>query len=302
MPSLARPTPSTTPSVLALLAVALLAPLAALVSAAWAAPPETGRDGATRPAGEPRGATAAPAPTGAVQRGQGDEVTAGRRLYLRDCAMCHAPSGDGTHLGPPLEGVGTASVHYQLASGRMPISAPNLGLQRPTVEYTPEEVEALVEHLRPIVTGGPPIPDLELGAADVARGGNLYRTHCSGCHGMAGVGGALVFTGSAHRLSDAVAPDAAPDLFGLDPTLVAEAVLSGPGTMPRFSPDPLDREDLDAVVAYVRELQEAEDPGGFHLWHLGPVPEGAVGWFLGLGATLLVAAWIGSRVGTRGRG
>jgi ubiquinol-cytochrome c reductase cytochrome c subunit len=51
----------------------------------------------------------------------------------------------------------------------------------------------------------------------------------------------------------------------------------------------------------VRFLQEGEDPGGFTLGRVGPIPEGFVAIAVGLGATSLGALWIGKRraVGVR---
>ena len=57
------------------------------------------------------------------------------------------------------------------------------------------------------------------------------------------------------------------------------------------SPDP-----LDDVAAYTREItRHPADRGGFPLWHLGPLPEGAVAVFLGLGILLALARVIGTR-------
>ncbi|HVM39458.1 MAG TPA: c-type cytochrome [Acidimicrobiia bacterium] len=209
----------------------------------------------------------------------------GVHLYLRDCAVCHGDEGRGTPRGPDLSGVGAASVDFQLRTGRMPITGPNQGLFRPDdPEYSEAEIEALVIALQSVVAGGPPIPRLVPGDGDVPAGGTLYREHCAGCHGTAGVGGALIFT-------DQVAPA----VDHLTPRLVAEAILVGPGTMPVMSPAPLDEEGVRDVTAYVdTAIDDRPDPGGFSLWHLGPVPEGAAAWLFGVGGTLLIARWIGS--------
>lgn len=211
----------------------------------------------------------------------------GERLYLRDCAVCHGATGAGTPRGPALERVGTASVHFQLTTGRMPISAPGSGLFRPKPRYSSSEIDAIVEYSRDFVSEGPEIPTIELDG-DVGRGGELYRTHCAGCHGTAGVGGALVYSDTS-----------APGLGGSPPVETAEAMLVGPGTMPTFTPRPLDEQELEDIVLYVEDvLRSPRDRGGYGLWHLGPVPEGAVGWIVGLGSILLIARWIGT---TRGR-
>ena len=48
-------------------------------------------------------------------------------------------------------------------------------------------------------------------------------------------------------------------------------------------------------MKYVRELDSPEDPGGIGLGHAGPIPEGFVGWLVGLGVLLVAAWWIGER-------
>lgn len=227
--------------------------------------------------------TGAPTTTTSTVEAPGPRST-GELLFLRDCAVCHGRDGRGTFRGPTLEDVGTASVHFQLVTGRMPISDPGTGLMRPEPEYSPDQIEAIVEHLEPVVAGGPEVPTPDA-TADAAKGGELYRTHCAGCHGTAGVGGALVF-----------AREPAPAVTGVSPVVTAEAMLVGPGTMPVFSPEPLGEQQTDEIVAYVDQvLSEPQDRGGWALWHLGPVPEGAVGWIVGLGALLGVARWLGTR-------
>jgi ubiquinol-cytochrome c reductase cytochrome c subunit len=49
------------------------------------------------------------------------------------------------------------------------------------------------------------------------------------------------------------------------------------------------------VAAYVEYLHRPDDRGGLGLGHLGPIPEGFVGWVVGMGALLLAARLIGTR-------
>jgi ubiquinol-cytochrome c reductase cytochrome c subunit len=65
--------------------------------------------------------------------------------------------------------------------------------------------------------------------------------------------------------------------------------------MPSFGEESLADEDVAAVAAYVRELQDPEDRGGHPLFRLGPLPEGAVAWIVGIGALLLFVGWAGER-------
>ena len=52
---------------------------------------------------------------------------------------------------------------------------------------------------------------------------------------------------------------------------------------------------LGALVAYVEYLHHPRDRGGLGLGHLGPIPEGFVGWLVGMGLLLLAARLIGTR-------
>ena len=88
----------------------------------------------------------------------------------------------------------------------------------------------------------------------------------------------------------------APSVRDATTVQVAEAVRTGPGTMPIFRDNVLDEEQLDALVRYVVYLGDPDDEGGGHPFgRLGPVSEGAVAWIIGLGLMIGVIRWIGSR-------
>src|SRR4051794_36566399 len=46
-----------------------------------------------------------------------------QRTYQADCGVCHGSDGRGTANGPPVAGVGRASVDYYLSTGRMPLES-----------------------------------------------------------------------------------------------------------------------------------------------------------------------------------
>ena len=218
-------------------------------------------------------------------RAQADQPSPGYlapapETYLRDCAFCHGNAGEGTPRGPDLRRVGAASADFYLTTGRMPIDEGEKVERGPT-QYSDAEIDELVRYLASL-GGGPAIPEVDLSTADVPLGAELYTEHCAACHGSAGAGGALT--------SGFVAPS----LEGITPVQIAEAIRVGPGTMPLFSYDTLDDEQLDAIVAYTDYLQEPDDAGGRNLGHIGPVTEGLVGWAIGLGALLALTRWIGT--------
>jgi quinol---cytochrome-c reductase cytochrome c subunit len=206
-----------------------------------------------------------------------------QHVFLRDCATCHGADGRGTDLGPDLRGAGAALVDYYLSTGRMPLQSPHEQVHRDKPKYSPATIHELVAYVTALVGGGgPPIPAVDVAAGDLARGGTLYRFQCAACHAWSGDGGALL-----HR--------EAPSVHPATPLQVAEAVRGGPGNMPAFGDAALTPSQLQSLVGYVRYLDHPNDRGGTPLWHLGPLPEGAIAVFIGLGALLLAIRWIGTR-------
>ena len=121
--------------------------------------------------------------------------------------------------------------------------------------------------------------------AETGRGRELFVANCAACHGPAGGGGAV---GGGF---------VAPALSGADPTTVGEAVITGPGPMPRFSFSPSELNDL---AAYVEFLRAAPHPGGATGPAVGPVTEGFVAGLALLG--LMLVAWLVAVRRERGTG
>ena len=201
------------------------------------------------------------------------------RLYLQNCATCHGPDGTGTAIGPPLVGVGTASVDFYLRTGRMPLAAPDQQPRRQPPVFSEPQIRGLVEYVASFGGNGPPIPTVGPDG-DVQRGRALYTANCAACHAATGAGNAV---GGGFV---AVGLERATDLE------IAEGMLVGPGAMPRFE---FDQEEQDAIVAYVRYLRESPAPGGAPIGGFGPVAEGFVAVIVGLTALVLVAMFVGRR-------
>jgi ubiquinol-cytochrome c reductase cytochrome c subunit len=219
----------------------------------------------------------APAQAGhdpALAPGQVREV--GAQLYLQNCASCHGPQGQGTDLGPSLRGVGAASADFYLRTGRMPLGAPD---QRPTRQepiFDDAEIEALIARVREFGPG-PEIPQVREGG-DLHRGWSLYQANCAACHGASGAGIALGGGAAAVGLEHATGVQ------------IAEAMLIGPGVMPRFE---FSAEDQSAIVAYVQFLQRAPNPGGATIGGFGPVSEGFIAVLLGLVFVVIAVKIVG---------
>lgn len=209
------------------------------------------------------------------------EPGAGRQMFVTGCSSCHGLDGRGTDRGPTLERAGAASAYYYLSTGRMPLATDGQPIRKEPV-YDAEQIELLTEYVASLGEG-PPVPEVEDGEGDLAEGGVLYRANCAGCHSAAGIGGALSYGGYAPSLSES------------EPRQIAAALRVGPGTMPRFGPEAFDDEQVASLVRYVRFLQEAPTPGGARLGGAGPIPEGAVGWVIGMGSLIAATTWIGAK-------
>ncbi|MCB0917228.1 MAG: c-type cytochrome [Actinobacteria bacterium] len=213
-------------------------------------------------------------------------IDEGRQLFLEGCSSCHGNQGTGTETGPSLIGVGAANVHFQMATGRMPLAGPAVQAPSKTPEYDEQQIAAIASYIASLAPG-PAIPsaaDLNTSEADAAEGGELFRANCAQCHQASFQGGAL--NDGRH----------APNLTPVSDQLIFEAMLSGPQNMPVFSDSSLPVEDKQAIIAYINELREAPAPGGWALGSFGPVTEGLFFWTVGIAAAIACAVWIGAKV------
>jgi ubiquinol-cytochrome c reductase cytochrome c subunit len=222
-------------------------------------------------------------------------IEEGRALFLTGCSSCHGLNAEGIDAstvnnggngGPSLIGVGSAAVHFQVSTGRMPLAGPEAQAPAKESEYTPEQIEALSAYIASLGPGpaSPTEADLDFSDASLAEGGELFRTNCSQCHNFSGRGGAL---------SDGAY---APSLMNSTPQQIWEAMITGPQQMPVFSNETLTPDDKRAIIAYIEELRTAPNPGGQDLGSLGPVTEGLFTFVVGIGLFVAVAVWIGAKV------
>jgi ubiquinol-cytochrome c reductase cytochrome c subunit len=229
-----------------------------------------------------------PAPAGAAD----DVLDRGRRLFRLGCSSCHGTDGTGLETaagdlrGPSLIHSGEAGAYYELSTGRMPLSDTEQQPHRKRPAYDPADQAAIVAYVASL-GDGPRLPRLDTGAAPLAPGGELFRANCAPCHSATGAGGALSYGRAAPPLNEAT------------PEQVAAAVRAGPGQMPVFGPGVFTDEQLVGIVGYVQYLRNPDDRGGLPIGRTGPVPEGAVAWFFGIGAFLAAVAWIGTRAPAR---
>jgi len=225
---------------------------------------------------------------------QEELVKEGRELFLVGCAFCHGQNGEGVltqggdQYGPALTDVGAAAVDFQVGTGRMPMAAPGAQAPRKEVVYTDAEIAALSAYVASLGTG-PGIPDDALYDPDtlsseeydeyVTRGGQIFLANCTACHNFEGSGGAMPRGGYA------------PEIRGVDPKHVYEAMLTGPQSMDTFSDGNIPPDDKLAIIAYLDTLEEQPNYGGFTFGSLGPVSEGITAWVVGMGGMLAFAIW-----------
>jgi ubiquinol-cytochrome c reductase cytochrome c subunit len=70
----------------------------------------------------------------------------------------------------------------------------------------------------------------------------------------------------------------------------------GPFLMPRFPKSQISDADLNKLIAYQMRSRHPEDPGGWGIGHIGPVPEGMVAWLVAAVVLVGTCAVIGRRL------
>ena len=251
-------------------------------------------------------ASFAPAQAGKAESNE-ELIKEGRELFLVSCSFCHGQSGegiltqDGDQFGPPLTDVGAAAVDFQVGTGRMPLQQPGAQAPRKIRVFNEEETAALAAYVASLGTG-PAIPepeDYDLDAyldgeglegeeraaareASIVRGGQIFLSNCTACHNFEGAGGAMPRGGQA------------PKIRGVDSKYIYEAMLTGPQSMDTFSNGNLPPDAKRDVIAYLNDLDEQPEYGGWGSGGLGPVVEGMWAWLIGIGLCVGFAIWIAS--------
>lgn len=120
--------------------------------------------------------------------------------------------------------MGAAAVDFQVGTGRMPAQQPGAQIPKKKVIYSQAEIDQLAAYVASL-GAGPTVPtknQVSPEGADIANGGELFRTNCAQCHNFTGEGGALTHG------------KFAPSLEGVSPKHIYEAMQTGPQNMPSF--------------------------------------------------------------------
>lgn len=223
-------------------------------------------------------------PAAEAETASASDIEDGRLLFQANCATCHGTQAQGTDVGPSLVGVGAASVHFQVSTGRMPMASNSAQAPAKPAQFDEEETSSMAAWVATL-GAGPSIPSEEAvdpALGNAANGMQLFRTNCAMCHNAVGSGGAL--TQGKH----------APSLYNSTPTQIYEAMITGPQAMPVFNESSVTPEGKRDIIAYLMEQREVS-PGGFNLGSLGPVSEGVWAWVIGIGSLIGIAVWVGAK-------
>jgi ubiquinol-cytochrome c reductase cytochrome c subunit len=210
-----------------------------------------------------------PAPTPVVSASPGAAAGVGASIFVAKCSNCHGADGQGADEGPSLRGLpageGTIAGVVEIVE-EGPDGMPSFADQ-----LTESQVDAVAGYVvTQFATPG-----------QLALGGEVFRLDCAGCHGVTGIGGALIYS-----------DENAPRLFEASSAEVLAAVRGGPGTMPAFNQANLSDESAASVAVYIEMLKNPARPGGLAIPPPGPVTEGFVAALVGLGLALIAAAWV----------
>lgn len=215
----------------------------------------------------------------------------GKALYDTSCISCHGRDGQGVeNRGPSLIGAGSASVEFQVGTGRMPMARQEAQAEQKPPQFNDAQTEQLGQYIQelgggPELPDGPLVDDLKANPDALARGGELFRVNCTSCHSFTGAGGALSSGKFAPSLHDATAEQ------------IYAAMLTGPQNMPVFGDNQLTPDEKKQIITYISvQLQEDKDPGGlFNLGGYGPSTEGMAIFLVGITLLVFTSLWIAGK-------
>ena len=233
---------------------------------------------------------------GAFAQDDGKDLTPaaqqGKQLFDNSCITCHGRDAQGVvGRGPSLIGVGSASVQFQVGTGRMPMTRQEAQAEQKKPQFNDDQTKQLAQYVQEL-GGGPQLPadgkytsDLTANPDALAQGGALFRVNCTSCHGFGGGGGAL----SSGKY--------APSLHSASADTIYAAMLTGPQNMPVFGDNQLTPDQKREIITYItKQLQDDRDPGGlFNLGRYGPATEGLAIFIVGITILVFTSLWIAGK-------
>ena len=173
-------------------------------------------------------------------------------LFLANCSTCHGLNAEGSDDG--AEPDRRRRRGGRLPGRHRPHAAAADRRRRPSAKHVEFNAggDRRARRLRRLARPRPGDPGrgrLDYADADLAEGGELFRTNCAMCHNFAGSGGALTHG------------KYAPSLNGVTPKHIYEAMLTGPQSMPVFSDGTMTPEDKRAIIALPQDARGRAEPG-----------------------------------------
>ncbi|MEY3383190.1 MAG: hypothetical protein RLZZ17_928, partial [Actinomycetota bacterium] len=80
-------------------------------------------------------------------------IKEGKEIFARGCSSCHGLNAEGAGAAPSLIGVGSASVDFQVGTGRMPMADMSQQAVRKPPVYDEYETAALAEYVASLAPG-----------------------------------------------------------------------------------------------------------------------------------------------------
>lgn len=181
-----------------------------------------------------------------TQRGKQDAAA----LYHNYCSVCHGDRGDGrsratASLSTPPRNFAAPEMAPYLTVDRMfeviRNGRPGTAMVGWKRQLADEQIRALAEYVREAFVDPASSPAVQ-------RGRGVYQKNCAACHGDQGQGGVAAAGGQPAR--DFRSPQTAGELTR--ERMVAAVTHGKPGTAMAGFAGRISREDIDAVVEYVR--------------------------------------------------
>ena len=192
-------------------------------------------------------------------------IEVGRRIYARECAVCHGTEGRADTdaaktLNPPPRNFADPIGMARVDDGRM-YSAIKLGRRGTAMGGLGELLSPaeIIDVMRYVRTLAPPLPaGMSRADLDAQVGERIYQRHCVLCHGEKGNGQTPLGQSLAPHPRDFTN---AQEMAPVSDNKMAETIAGGsPGTAMAPWRGVLNSEDIRRVIVYIRKTFPAKNP------------------------------------------
>jgi len=196
-------------------------------------------------------------PFNALSGAEKSNTSEASKLYRENCAICHGDKGDGmtranSGLRPPPRNFSTVEAALELTRQRMIDSVtngrPGTGMMAHKDRLTPQQIASVVDYIR---TNFMLTPDLDHPTVSHQKGAKIYRKTCAVCHGDKGNSAIWAQNGLNPPPRDFTTAEAR-QILTRD-RMINSVTNGSPGTGMMPFAKKLGKEDIEAVVDYIRE-------------------------------------------------